>query len=240
MPRSTYDENNHGRRAWWWVAGVALLLAAVVAGVWWLVVARHDEPVAGVEPSPTATVEPTVTPESSPPPSTLTPTSAQSAEPTPEEEPGALAGATFGPFSGAPRDAGSAGSWIADVRSAGHVGYDRVVVEFDGGYVPTYEVAYTPTSGPFFDIPGNVVPLQGSAFIDIWLQGTSRVDMADDYEPVYTGPNRVRSDTVVVTEVVETEDFEANVHWIIGLNHRTPFVVRTLSSPSRLVIDIAH
>ncbi len=65
-----------------------------------------------------------------------------------------------------------------------------------------------------------MVPIEGEAFLDVWLQGTSGVDMTSDYTPVYTGPDRVRSDTTVVTEVVEVEDFEANVHWIIGLDGR--------------------
>jgi hypothetical protein len=130
------------------------------------------------------------------------------------------------------------GSWIADVRTAGHAGYDRVVIEFDGVVVPTYRVAYTATTGPFYDIPGDVVTIDGTAFIDVWLQGTSRVDMADDYTPVYTGPTRVLSDTEVVTEVVEMEDFEANVHWLIGLRSKERFVVWTMDSPSRLIIDI--
>lgn len=112
--------------------------------------------------------------------------------------------------------------------------------EFDGDYVPTYQVAYTVTSGPFRDVPGEVVPIEGEAFLDVWLQGTSRVDMTNDYTPVYTGGDLVRSDTRVVTEVVEIEDFEANVHWIIGLDTTTPFLVWTAESPSRLVIDIEN
>ena len=113
-----------------------------------------------------------------------------------------------------------------------------MVVEFDGDYVPAYKVGYTATSGPFHDVPGNEVPIDGEAFLDVWLQGTSSVDMSKSYQPVYTGPDRVTGDTTVVTEVVEIEDFEANVHWIIGLDRNARFVVSTMDSPSRLVIDI--
>lgn len=215
MAGSTRVDSRQGSRTMWWVAGGVLAVLTVVVVTVWLLAGRDGDTVADAEPPTPATAQPSSKPEQ------------------------ALAGATFGPFSGEPNEASTAGSWIADVRSAGHNGYDRVVLEFDGDYVPTYRVAYTPTAGPFRDVPGDVVPVEGAAFLDVWLQGTSSVDMSADYEPVYTGPDRIRSDTAVVTEVVSLEDFEANVHWLIGLDERTPFVVWTTGSPSRLVIDIA-
>jgi hypothetical protein len=251
MTAPTPQVTNRERQVWWWVAGAALVVVLLVAAI--VLAGGEDDTVAQVEPSPTGTptptvaVQPTPTPEPSPtgepePESATPPDSTSEREAPPESEPEsdalALPGATYGPFSGGSTPP-VGGSWIADVRSAGHDGYDRVVVEFDGAVVPTYTVAYTVTSGPFHDTPGNVVPIEGEAFLDVWLQGTSRVDMTDDYAPVYTGPTRLRTDTTTVTEVVEIEDFEANVHWLIGLDERAEFVVWTLDSPSRLVIDIA-
>lgn len=219
-------------------------MLAVVAIVW-LLLGRDDDTVAQVQPAPAVTVEPTPTQEATPEPTgepeaepTTAPESQPEPAPEPDPEPPTLTGATYGPFFGWPTSDISSGSWIADVRTAAHAGYDRVVVEFDGDYVPSYEVAYTTGSGPFRDIPGDIVPVAGDAFVDVWLKGTSRWDLSNDYEPVYAGPTRVRSDTVAVTEVVETEDFEANAHWIIGLDERRPFVVWTIDDPSRLVIDI--
>lgn len=245
MTAPARQQTGRGRRTWWWwVAGLVVLLVAGVAALVWLLVGRDDDTVAGVQPTPTASAEPTPSPPlhgepSSTPSPTPKPTSVP---PKPDQESGpaaqALTGATYGPFSGSPEDPGGSGSWITDVRSAAHPGHDRVVVEFDGDYVPAYEVGYTVTSGPFQDVPGDVVLIEGEAFLDVWLQGTSGVDMENNYAPVYTGPDRVRSDTTVVTEVVEIEDFEANVHWIIGLDESTPFLVWTMDSPSRLVIDI--
>jgi len=237
-------QTERSRHTWWWVAGV--VVAVVVAGVAalvWLVAGGDDDTVAGVQPTPTATFEPTPSPQQGVPSPSRLPTPTPTPVPTPpdpESTPEAqeLTGATYGPFSGSSEDPGRGGSWITDVRSAAHSGHDRVVIEFDGDYVPTYEVAYTVTSGPFHDLPGDVVPIDGEVFLDVWLQGTSAVDMTNDYTPVYTGPDRVRSDTTVVTEVVEIEDFEANVHWLIGLDSKTPFLVWTTDSPSRLVIDI--
>lgn len=242
------QQTGRGRRTWWWVAAVVVLLVAGVAALVWLLAGRDGDTVAGVQPTPTATAtteptpsparqgQPTPTPAPTPTPTPALPTTGQESGPASQ----ALPGASYGPFTGSPEDPGLGGSWIADVRSAAHPGHDRVVIEFDGDYVPTYAVGYAVTSGPFHDVPGNVVPVEGEAFLDVWLQGTSGVDMTNDYTPVYTGPDRVRSDTTVVTEVVEIEDFEANVHWLIGLNTKAPFLVWTTDSPSRLVIDIEN
>lgn len=249
MTAPSRQQTERGRRTWWWVAGVVVLLLAGVAALVWLLGGRDDDTVAGVQPTPTATAttvepRPSPSPQGEPKPTpapTPTPTPAPEL-PTPGQEPGPtserLTRATYGPFTGSPENPGLGGSWIADIRSAAHPGYDRVVIEFTGDYVPTYKVGYTPTSGPFHDLPGNVVAIDGQAFLDVWLQGTSSVDMTNNYAPVYTGADRVRSDTVVVTEVVEIEDFEANVHWLIGLNTKAPFLVWTADTPSRLVIDI--
>lgn len=241
-----------GQRTWWWGAS-AVVVAVAVGALLWLLLGTADDPVAQVESAPTAAAEPTPSPAPTAPP-TSSPAAEPTSEPEPtrEAEPSAsptepdpapepdtepLAGASHGPFFGGttpPRD----GSWIADVRTAGHAGYDRVVFEFDGAVVPTYQVGYTATPGPFYDIPGDVVAVEGNAFIEVWLQGTSRVDMSERYTPVYTGPTRLAGDTRVVTEVVEIEDFEANVRWVIGLEAPTRLVVWTLDAPSRLVIDI--
>lgn len=80
----------------------------------------------------------------------------------------------------------------------------------------------------------------GHGDLDVWLQGTSRVELTGS-DPVEhdSGPSRVRRDTDVVTEVVEIEDCEANVHWTIGLEDRQPLRVQTFDDPSRLVIDIS-
>jgi len=208
-------------------AAVALLVGTAVG-------CGNDTQEAGPTPTAatataTATVSPTATP-------TATATATATASPSPADD-DALAGAGFGPFSGG-KSSGVPQSWIADVRAAAQDDYDRVVFEFTGPAVPTYEIRYA--EPPFVATSGREVPVAGDAFLDVWLQGTSRVDLTGS-TPVehYTGPSRVRSDTDVVTEVVQIEDFEANVAWTIGLEQRQPLRVQTFDDPARLVIDIA-
>lgn len=244
-----------GSRVLWWVVVAAVLLLGAAGTALWQTRSGGEAVVAGTAAEPTVTVAPAPadsaaaqptpapTPAAQPTPApTPAPTTESARTPPPAPDEGqALPGASQGPFTGAPESQSPPGSWIRDVRSAWHEGYDRVVIEFNGSYVPTYVVGYTPTTGPFLDIPGDVVPVAGQAFLDVWLQGTSRNDMSvDGYPAVYTGSTRVASDTQAVTEVVLIEDFEANVHWIIGLDQRHAYTVWTMTSPSRLVIDIEH
>ena len=95
---------------------------------------------------------------------------------------------------------------------------------------------------PFVDTAGTTQPVAGAAFLDVWLQGTSAVQLdAAQLIEHYPGPDRVSAgDTLVVTEVVDIDDFETNVHWTIGLTSQQPLTVTTLDAPGRLVIDITY
>lgn len=208
------------------------LIAALVAVVLLL---NRDDGEESAAPTPTATTEatPTQTPE---------PTADETAEPSPGETPEAtpdetadtgLPGAGLGPFTGGTQP-GLDGSWIADVRSASQSGFDRVVFEFTD-VVPTYEVAYA--DPPFVGTDGEEVQVEGEAFVRVRLEGTSSFNLNEGV-PVYEGPRRVESDTAVVTEVVDVDDFEALVIWVIGLTEQKPLVVTDLTDPGRLVIDI--
>jgi hypothetical protein len=205
---------------------VLLALAAVAALVVWLLNRPEDEP------TPTPTASPTAT-ESASPTTTPTPTPSPTATPTPT--PTGLPGASLGPFSGGtPTNLPSNPSWIADVRTAGQPGFDRVVFEFTGA-VPEYEIAYA--DPPFVGTDGNAVPVQGDAFLRVRLNGTSQFDSINGVL-VYSGPKTVTGDTENVVEVVDVEDFEAVAIWVIGLDSQQPLTVSTLTDPGRLVIDI--
>lgn len=213
------------------IAVLAALALGVLAGC-------GDE----TTPEPTATSpdatqvqSPETTPEATP---EATPTPEPVPSPSPTPSPTGLPGAGPGPYQGG-QVPGTQGSFIADVRSAAHDGFDRVVFEFTGT-VPTYRVESVPGDPSFENMEGEPIPVSGQAALTVWLQGTSRYDFTQDYRPVFDVPYpaRIRSDTVAVTEVVEMLDFEAESWWIIGLTGTRPFLVSTLDDPGRLVIDI--
>jgi hypothetical protein len=125
------------------------------------------------------------------------------------------------------------------VAVAGHDGYDRVVFQFRNG-VPGYQVRYA--EPPLReDGSGNVVTLDGVAFVVIRMEPASGFDLSvPEGEMVYTGPRRLPgTGTSVVREIVRTGDFEAVLTWAVGLDARVPYRVLTLDDPSRIVVDFA-
>lgn len=218
---------SEGRQRWTpWLVGLVALLAVVVVGLVVVLLSRDDS--SAPEPTTTPTAAPTPTASPTPSPSlSPSPTASPTASPT------GLPDASLGPFTGG-TDPGLASTWISDVRSAAQPGYDRVVFELTG-VVPPYRVAYA--DPPFVAISGEEVAVDGSAFVRVRLDRTSTFDL-DEGVPVYEGPRRVTSDTQVVTEVVEAEDFEGVVVWVIGLDEQRPLRVWTLDDPSRLVVDV--
>ena len=125
------------------------------------------------------------------------------------------------------------------VAVAGHDGYDRVVFQFLNG-LPGYRVEYV--EPPLReDGSGNVVKLDGDAFVVVRMEQASGFDLSvPEGALVYTGPRRISPDgTSVVREVVRTGDFEAVLTWAVGLADRVPFRVLTLENPARIVVDFA-
>jgi hypothetical protein len=123
------------------------------------------------------------------------------------------------------------------VAVAGHDTYDRVVFQFRNG-VPGYHVEYV--EPPLReDGSGNVVKLEGDAFVVVRMEPASGFDLSvPEGELVYTGPRRIAGNgTSVVRQVVRTGDFEAVLTWAVGLDARVPFRVLTLEDPARIVVD---
>ncbi len=128
---------------------------------------------------------------------------------------------------------------LKDVRVAAQDGFDRVVFEFDGP-VPGYVVKYVP--GPITQDPSDLpVSVDGDKFIVITMNPASGVSLdGDTYEEVYTGPRSIDGPGTPVEQVVHTGDFEAVLTWTLGVTGEKPFKVSTLTSPSRLVVDVAN
>jgi hypothetical protein len=133
-------------------------------------------------------------------------------------------------------------SFIADVRSARHPSYDRVVFEFENA-IPGYRVGWV--ARPItVDASGRETDIDGAYVLEVRLEPSSRVDLdqpgPNGYRETYAGPRRVVSDTRNVTEVVEGTDFEAQAIWLVGFEKAPGKVsVMELTGPSRLVIDAA-
>jgi hypothetical protein len=114
---------------------------------------------------------------------------------------------------------------------------DRVVFEFRDPLTPSVSAAYR--SGPFTLSPSDQpVTIAGSAFLVLRFDRTSGVDLgAADPRPTYTGPRSlVPTGLQHIRELRNTEDFEAVMQWVIGLDDQRPFTVTYLQSPPSVVV----
>lgn len=238
--------------------GALLLLALAVPGAVWLrglgeARVELQPPAAAPQPAPTVGSEDPAGSDDDPGVPGVPGVSTESEQPTstPESAVTTTGGQTE---SAGPEPAGSFGTEevsegdfpfgggeytvLTDVRVAGHAGFDRVVLEFDGADMPSYRVSYV--DPPLIqDGSGEEIPVDGSFFLELRLTPASGVESVDgNWERTYHGPYRLTGDTSVVTEVVRLDDFEANLAWVVGLPTRQPFAVSVLSDPLRLVVDI--
>lgn len=153
-----------------------------------------------------------------------------------------LEGAGTDPVEGEPTAGAGEIALLERLALGRHEGFDRVVFQFKN-HVPGYRIEYV--DPPLKeDGSGNVVKVEGSAFVVVRMEPASGFDLTkNEGELVYKGPRRIdgsAAGTSVVQEVVRSGDFEAVLSWAIGLSDRVDFRVRTASSPARLIVDFRN
>jgi hypothetical protein len=132
-------------------------------------------------------------------------------------------------------EAGEAHAILQAVRTGQHEGYDRLVLEFEGG-VPSYTVRFAERQ---LHQCGSGFPIEVDAphTFQIELQSVA----AHDEEGRPTVEDRDRKPGLGVLRSARlTCDFEGVVEWVLGLDHRTEFRVFRLDEPTRLVVDLRH
>ena len=121
---------------------------------------------------------------------------------------------------------------LKKIRGASHVGYDRVVFEFDGPVPANFDVSFVPEI--IGDPSGLPVPVIGQALLGVTF---SLANGHDEDGNVFTDAITTLGLKNVI-QVVRSGDFEALLSFGIGLAKQTQFSVFTLTNPSRVVIDI--
>jgi hypothetical protein len=139
----------------------------------------------------------------------------------------------LGPFTCTNKAGGvaSAAATVYDVRVAHHDGYDRLVFAFPtANTMPQYELNQQTTAHFVRDASGQPVTLNGSAGIRVVLRNAD----------IVTGsPSDLKANLPEIREVAQIGNFERVVSYGVGLTTPTCFRVLELSSPTRLVIDVA-
>ena len=118
------------------------------------------------------------------------------------------------------------------ISAAHHPGFDRLVFEFSGPPPSRQNVRYV--NQLIADPSGRPIPIAGRAILAAsFFPATARRGATS-----VTVPGRLAFALPNVMTVVPAGDFESVLSYGIGLAKRTTFHVFTLTSPSRVVIDI--
>jgi hypothetical protein len=131
-------------------------------------------------------------------------------------------------------------SLLTAVQAAVHDGCDRIVFAFRDGAPPGYDVQYKP--GPFTRGESQEpLDVQGAAYLVVRLDKASGLDSSSPMSTAsYTGPRVLTGLGLThAAEVVNAEDFEGVMTWVVGLDSQRPFTVTTLNSPPRVVVDVS-
>ena len=125
---------------------------------------------------------------------------------------------------------------IIDVRVGTHVGYDRVVFEFDQG---TPELTLDSAEPPFTqDGSGLPIEVDGSSFLGLVMRGGTK--QTDAGTSSYQGSTDIAAGFPALVHLIEAGDFERQSTWYLGLTGDACVRVLLLEGPPRLVIDVEH
>jgi len=125
---------------------------------------------------------------------------------------------------------------IVDVRVGSHVGYDRVVFEFEQG---TPELTLDRAAPPFSeDATGLPLDVEGVSFLRLTMRGGSK--QTDAGTSSYDGPTNFDPAFRSLVDLVEGGDFERQSTWYFGLSAESCLRVLILDGPPRLVVDVQH
>ncbi len=130
---------------------------------------------------------------------------------------------------------------LTDVRLGSHDGFDRVVLEYEGG-VPGWEVGYVAEA--VSDGIGEPVDVDGGSILQVRTMGV-RYPEESDTNAFRGDPGAIRirvAETPEVTEVVYDHVFEGYGMTFIGVDETEPrpFRVYRLADPTRIVIEVEH
>lgn len=113
---------------------------------------------------------------------------------------------------------------------------ERVVFEFNDTKLPAWQVEYV--DRPVRDCgSGDAVPVAGEAWLQVRFTGAQA---HTEKGASSGGPRRRALAQPIARELVRTCDFEGEVTWVVGLARPNGYTAKSMTSPYRLVIDIAH
>jgi Protein of unknown function (DUF4232) len=125
---------------------------------------------------------------------------------------------------------------LREIRTGQHGSFERLVLEFTAPY-GAVKVGYVPVVRQ--DPSNRIVPLQGRSFLQIVIHAGVARYAATPITP-YQGPSTVTPRYPTLRQVSISGDFEAVLSVGVGLSRTAGYQVQRLSTPDRLVLDIAE
>lgn len=126
-----------------------------------------------------------------------------------------------------------------DVRVGAHEGFDRAVIEFEGGGTPGWFVDYTPE--PRQQASGLPIEFEGEGAINVIITGVPYPFDSEVPEDEWIQVGAVAGEAGAITGVSHDTIFEGQAQFTIGLaDGEAPFSVTLLEEPTRVVIDVQH
>jgi hypothetical protein len=124
---------------------------------------------------------------------------------------------------------------IGVVRVGRHTGYDRVVWQFPGTGLPTYQVRYV--DEPTADGSGDTVDVRGDAYLELMITFVG-VPASGTPQPKDASASSIAG-TVIAQAMPVYGGFEGYGQAFVGVTDRQrPFKVTVLTKPTRLVLDV--
>ncbi|HEX5725192.1 MAG TPA: hypothetical protein VFX98_06980 [Longimicrobiaceae bacterium] len=122
---------------------------------------------------------------------------------------------------------------LRDARAGRNEGFDRAVLEFQGGRIPAYTVEYEDRVEQCGS--GDEVRVSGGAMLVVRIRDAQA--HTDEGEPTLR-QRAFRPNLPVLRAVELICDFEGHVDVVLGLSSRRPYRVAEVANPARLVIDV--
>jgi hypothetical protein len=123
---------------------------------------------------------------------------------------------------------------LTSIRTGTHPTFDRIVLGLSG---PPPQTSFRFVDELIRDGSGGVEWLTGAAFAEVQVKPAQAHD--DAGQPSYPGPQKFRTrDLANVMAIAITGDYEGVLSVGIGMRKQTWIKASTLSSPTRVVIDV--
>lgn len=127
---------------------------------------------------------------------------------------------------------------VTNLRAGGNTGFDRAVIDLTapGATIRTRWVnnVYQCASGDPLYVPGK-------KFLEVIVEPARGYN--DQGKSTYTGPGRRKSASFGLKNlkgVRMTCDFEGQVAWALGFDHKAAVSTGKLTGPNRLYVDVRH